>query len=277
MRRPYSYVVVQYVPDAGAGESLNVGVIIYSQPERFLQLKVDTRYERLSQAFADFDGLTYRRAMVNLRQVFQDAQQQLSDAPLFEGDRDFGEWLRHLLPDLGASIATTDIRHGITVDLERETALLFERMVESRKAEVEERPRRDDADVWRQCETHLVSDIKAQLKSKAFTTKSVKVTFEHAVKNGRWHAIQPVSMDFKRPESMQRKASQWVGTAIGLQDDPDFGSITFVIGKPARVHSQALERALTLLRHLRDRGEIIEENDAERLNKHIQALLSGTH
>jgi hypothetical protein len=276
MKRPYSYVVVQYVPDAGAAEFLNVGVIVYAQSDGFLRLQVDTRYERLSNAFADFDGSSYRRAMMNLRQTFQDARRRLSDAPLFEGDRKFAEWLRLLLPDLGASIQTTDIRHGVTADLDEETGLLFERMVTSRKAHVDERPRRDDADVWRQCEAHLTPAVKAHLTSKAFMTNRVKVTFEHAVKNGRWHAIQPVSMDFKRPESMQRKASQWVGTTIGLQDAPDFGSLTFVIGKPAR-HSQALERALSLLRILGDRGKVIEEDDAERLNDRIRELLDGVH
>jgi hypothetical protein len=276
MKRPYSYVVVQYVPDAGAAEFLNVGVIVYAQSDGFLRLQVDTRYERLSNAFADFDGSSYRRAMMNLRQTFQDARRRLSDAPLFEGDRKFAEWLRLLLPDLGASIQTTDIRHGVTADLDEETGLLIERMVTSRKAHVDERPRRDDADVWRQCEAHHTPAVKAHLTSKAFMTNRVKVTFEHAVKNGRWHAIQPVSMDFKRPESMQRKASQWVGTTIGLQDAPDFGSLTFVIGKPAR-HSQALERALSLLRILGDRGKVIEEDDAERLNDRIRELLDGVH
>jgi hypothetical protein len=268
--------VVQYVPDAGAGEFLNVGVIVYAQSDGFLRLQADSRYERLSNAFADFDGATYRRAMTNLKQTFQEAKRRLSNAPLFVGDRKFAEWLRLLLPDLGASIQTTDIRHGVTEDLEREVALLFDRMVTSRTAHVDERPRRDDADVWRQCEARLAPAVKARLTPKAFTTNSVKVSFEHAVKNGRWHAIQPVSMDFKHADSMQRKASQWVGTTMGLQDAPDFGSLTFVIGKPARP-TQALERALTLLRLLGDRGEVIEEDDAERLNDRIRALLDGMH
>ena len=44
MKRPYSYVVVQYVPDAGAAEYLNGGVIVYAQSDGFLRLQVHTRY-----------------------------------------------------------------------------------------------------------------------------------------------------------------------------------------------------------------------------------------
>ena len=64
--QPYSYVVLRYVPDQGAGESLNIGVVVYSEASGFLSARIDHHYERLSQAFARFEGQSYRRAVANL-------------------------------------------------------------------------------------------------------------------------------------------------------------------------------------------------------------------
>ena len=264
--QPYSYVVLRYVPDQGAGEGLNVGVVVYSEQARFFGHRIDSHYERLSRAFATFDGPAFRRAVANLLNVFGHAERSFSETPLLVGDRSFTEWLRALMPDVGGSLSFTPPRHGIAEDLKEEVSVLFERMVESQKAKVDEAPRRDDAQVWRAYEKALAPGVSQHLRSKSFATPSIKVDFEHAVKNGAWHVIQPVSMDFKQPESMQRKASQWVGTAVGLQRVADLGTIFFLLGEPEK-HRKAYERAKTLLDQAPVQHEIIEERDADQSNR----------
>ncbi len=273
MTYPYSYVVLQHVPDPGAGEALNIGVVVYSQKARFLKLHADSRYERLSQAFAKFDGAGFRRAIANLLLVFRDAEKTLRDQPLFESDRSFVDWLGALVPDLGASVSFSAPRHGITSDLDDEVGILFHRMVESQKGVAIERPRRDDEQVWKACVPHLAEPVRRNLMAKSFNTSSVKIDFEHAVKNGRWHVIQPLSMDFKRAESMQRKASEWVGTSVGLSQAPDFGTILFLLGRPSTGHSKAFQRARALLDQTPARHEIISEDDTARLNRRLLDLL----
>jgi hypothetical protein len=44
--------VLRYVPDQGAGEGLNIGVIVYSEQARYFGHRIDQHYERLSRAFA---------------------------------------------------------------------------------------------------------------------------------------------------------------------------------------------------------------------------------
>jgi hypothetical protein len=270
--QPYSYVVLRYVPDQGAGEGLNVGVVIYSEQARFLGHRIDLRYERLSRAFAKFDGPAFRRAAANLVNVFRATERHFTEAPLLVGDRPFTDWLRALMPDAGGSLSFTPPRHGITDDLKEEVAVLFGRMVESQKGQSDESPRRDDAQVWRTYAHALPQAVTTHLKSKSFSTPSVKVEFEHAVKNGAWHVIQPISMDFKQPESMQRKASQWVGTAVGLQGTPDLGTIFFLLGEPDG-HRKAYDRAKALLDQAPVNHEIIEERDASRFSRKLLALM----
>ncbi|MCX6545380.1 MAG: DUF3037 domain-containing protein [Acidobacteria bacterium] len=276
-KHAYSYVVLRYGPDPGAGEGLNIGVVVYSQQVRFLRLLVDSHYERLSQAFAGFDGLTFRRAVANIVIVFRAAERTFRESPLFVSDRSFVEWLTTLMPDTGAALSFTPARHGITSDLDHEITVLFDRMVESQKAHADERPRRDDGQVWRECVGKLSNVVSGQMTRKSFATSSVKVDFDHAVKNGRWHVVQPLSMDFKRAESLQRKASQWVGTAVGLHEAADLGTIIFLMGRPSSGSRKAYERAKALLNQVPVDHQIIEEQETDKLNRSLLALLEQHH
>src|SRR5262245_2487031 len=118
--QPYSYVVLRYVPDQGAGESLNIGVVVYSEPASFLNAKIDSHYERLSRTFGKFDGVSYRRAVANLLQAFRGAERSLSDKPLLADDSSLTNWLQTLMPDVGGSLCFTPPRHGIAEDLREE-------------------------------------------------------------------------------------------------------------------------------------------------------------
>jgi hypothetical protein len=269
--RPYSYVVLRYVPDPGAGEGLNVGVVLYSEGERHFAHRIDSRYERLSSAFAQFDGQAFRRTVANLKHAFRDAERSFAGAPLFSGDRSLSDWLKTILPD-GGSLHFTSPRHGLSSDLAEEVNALYDRMVESQKARTDDLPRRDDAQVWRDYQKLLNPRVVNALQPKSFTTQLVTVEFEHAVKNGAWHVIQPLSMDFRQAEGIQRKASQWAGTAMGLVGVPDLGTVFFLLGEP-HAHRQAYDRAKALLDRVPVKHEIVEERDADRLNQRLLDLL----
>ena len=59
----YTYTVVQYVHDPGAGETLNVGVVLFSPKSHYLKAEFCHTYERLSRKFVDFDGDHFKRAV----------------------------------------------------------------------------------------------------------------------------------------------------------------------------------------------------------------------
>ena len=60
---PYSYCVIRYLHDPATGEMLNIGVILCAPSSKFVVARVGYRYERLSEAFANFDGDHYRRTL----------------------------------------------------------------------------------------------------------------------------------------------------------------------------------------------------------------------
>src|SRR6266850_3834990 len=173
MQQPYSYVVLRYMADQGAGEALNVGVVVYSEQARFFAYRIDSHYERLSRTFATFDGVTFRRSVANLLHALRNAERSFSGKPLLVGERSFTDWLSALMPDVGGSLAFSDSRHGIADDLVEEVDALFERMVESQKAGTDESPRRDDVQIWRTYERALKPTISKHLRPKSFATNSV--------------------------------------------------------------------------------------------------------
>jgi hypothetical protein len=271
----FTYVILRYVHDAGAGEMLNVGVVVYAPTLRRVELRVETKFERLSQTFKGFEGARYRRALLALRLAFREVQQQLEGAPLLSEQRfkAADDVLRSVWPDLGLSFVVSEPLAGVTRDFDIEVAALFDRMVTSLYEKKGDTARRTDDQVWRSVyQPTLPPDVSARLTEKSFVTNEVAYKFCHAFKNGAWNVVQPVSMDFVTSESIQRKATHWVGTAVGLEGVNELGTVYFLLGKPTG-HAQAYERAKRLLSKAPVRKEIIEEHDAERFAVELTELV----
>jgi hypothetical protein len=60
---PYTYSVIRYVHDPAVGETLNVGVVLYAPSVPYVGARLDHHYERLTHAFAEFDGDHYRKTV----------------------------------------------------------------------------------------------------------------------------------------------------------------------------------------------------------------------
>src|SRR5258708_845135 len=63
MKMPYTFALVRYVHDPVAGEALNVGGLLFSPGERFLDVKLAYRFERFSATFARFDGERFKQGL----------------------------------------------------------------------------------------------------------------------------------------------------------------------------------------------------------------------
>lgn len=59
--------VLQGVHDAGAGERLNIGVVVFASDATFLNCHLSGSYCRLSDAFAGFIGDQHKRVVVGFR------------------------------------------------------------------------------------------------------------------------------------------------------------------------------------------------------------------
>lgn len=132
MRTPYTFSILRYVHDPVTQEFINIGVAVYSREAGFLRA-------------------------VRLRQLTRYIQEQVSaigeslptELP-FETGGAIESLLARVLPPDDSSVQFSRPGAGLSQDLEKTTAELFERYVE-RYSLTSESSRRDDEDIWRSC------------------------------------------------------------------------------------------------------------------------------
>lgn len=272
---PFSFAVVRYVHDQGTGESLNVGVVLFAARGAFLAARVDIHFERLSTTFCGFSGEHYRRVRAEFLQELAVLSREMGSRRLLDrGERDAASVLGIVWPDRDLSFSLGPVRSGVTSDPERELDLLFERMVRSQAVVKHDHDHRDDEDVWRAYRHTLPLPVRAALRPKKFVTAEVNVEFERSFKNERWHAIEPISFDYKRDDTIQRRATEWVGLAAGLEQAKDLAKIYFLLGAPQEgTHKKAYEKAKNLLRKVRVRHEIVEEDEAADFASNLESYM----
>jgi hypothetical protein len=267
-RRPFTYAVLQYVHDPVAGEAMNIGVLVFSAEAKYLSSTFEYRYERLSNAFSDFDGDGFKRTLREFDQAVDRFQADLFGSPLAPAKLplDAGQVARRLWPDQGLSFRSTDPRSGLSRDLTATTADLFSRFVSSQNEKATEE-RRTDEEVWAAYRSRLSGTLLGRvLQPKKFETSDIEVRFDYTFKIERWHVLLPFSLDFARASSMRRKAAEFLGESVALSENPEIrdGRIYLLLGAPTQAsHVKAYEQAKRILNRIPFGHELVDEKDAE--------------
>ncbi len=273
---PYTYQAVRYVHDPAAGEALNVGVVVYARdvaPHVFVRF--EHRYERLSAVFASFDGDHYRQTLRSFEAAVDSLRGQWADATTIPGladlPADAGAMVSRLWPDQGLSYQTGPLMAGITDDPVAALDALFQRLVLS-QAPAPRPERRSDEDVWQNYQPRLARHaIVRVLKPKLFQMPDFEIEFPHAFRNERWHALQPLSLDYQRRDTIQAAATRWLGNAVALQANPEMGKLYVLLGQPRLdAHRPAYTKAKNLLHKMPIEHELVEEDEAEEFARELE-------
>jgi hypothetical protein len=262
-----------------AGECLNIGVLLLSvmQEETFLAAKFDSRYGRLSEAFAGFDGEHYRKFVYRVQLEVERMSRRLNETKLFpENPPSLVGLVSQLFPDSGMSFQCHPVLAGITHDASSELEHLFARFVTS-QYEKEQANNRDDEAGWNIFRQPLKNhQILEKLVPKTFIADEFEYTFPRAFQNGKWHVLQSASFDYARTESLKDKATNYLGIGTALSNNPEMGKLYLLLGKPSREsHMKQYERAKRLLsEHLQVEHELVEEQDAEQLASSVAKCMA---
>ena len=205
----YTYSIVRYLHDPATGETLNIGVVLWAPAVRYLECRFEHRFERLSNAFADFNGEQYKRSLRHFESALARLSPDTSESlfPLTEAPQTVARFIARIWPDQGLSFLAGPVLAGVTDDPEDAIIDIFDRMVASQYA-ANRTEKRDDEDVWTVFSRPLVREkVIKRLHSWTLETDVVTLKFQHAFKNDRWHILEPVSLDYVKAGSIQGRAT----------------------------------------------------------------------
>lgn len=273
----YTFTVIRYVHDNAAGEALNVGVLVCAAESAYIDARFELRFERLSRTFAGFDGDSYRQALARFLDAVKRLRMSLTPSTLPEMRlRDASGVVRYIWPDSGLSFQAGPSVAGVTRQpLGKILSELFDRMVSSQMPGRGDLERRSDDEVWAFYQASLRrAKISHLLAPRTFTGPEFEMKFDHAFQNKLWHIVQPVTMDFQKAESLQDKATKWLGNATALKGHPQLGRLHLLLGEPRlEAHRPAYEKAKSLLKKMPVNHEIIEERDADAFAENLASFM----
>lgn len=263
----YSYAVIKYRHDIVADEVLNIGVVMYAPECGQIGLMYDHRYRRLSQSFANFDGDMYRKVLNSLKVSIERLGTSLS-GHLFELEArerfvDVSSVLRSIWPDQSLSYFSAQVGFGVSDDLEMDLSQLYDRFVVSQVDSRGSSERFDDQQLWDKFKKLLVNTHAVNV----FEPVSIgpeEVEFSYAYKNEKWHAIEPLSLDYLDGSEMKKRAYEVAGKVASVRTAEDMGSIYVLLGTPKRTDpTRHYQNAKKILEAASGSVRVIEEEDSE--------------
>ena len=120
MSEIFEYALIRVVPRIDRGESINVGVIVYSKSFRYLKTRIELNEDRLRvlDPGADIDAV---------RGALSAFERACTEGPL--ADRPLGERFRWLTAPRSAVVQPGPVHGGVTDDPAAELDRLFARLV----------------------------------------------------------------------------------------------------------------------------------------------------
>ena len=272
----YSYCVLRYVHDRAAGESLNVGVLFLAREAGVVSLHCEHRTRALSNTFRGFERDDFLRFIGWLESAVERLQSAViqSQLGLFgirELPEDADALARLLLPDRNGSFEFGAAGGGATRDAQATAEKLFQRLVVTQRPHKDKHERRPDDAVWSSFyNAARALGVTKALEPRIVQTPEISIAFEHSFVNEKTHAIETLSFDYADADKIQERAAQWLGNGLLLGENPNFGTLYFLLGEP-KLTSQKSDfvKAQNILRRLPIKPKIYREEQTQEMVEEI--------
>jgi hypothetical protein len=274
MKTAYTTITLRYVHDVVTGEFVNIGVVLYSPDQRFLEARFTHSYERLNAVFLKVDHLHFRALMRYMTNRFDEIATEVRDGLPVAPVTALEKMVHQVLPPDDSSLQWSQPGGGFTADPAAALEELYQRTVE-RYIPGAEQISRSDEDVARPFKARLGSSA-GRLTEKRIATKDYHYDFRFAWKNNIWHLYEPVSFDLVDPGSIREKANKWLGRGVALQDAPEPFQIHFLLGEPHKDDTKAaFDNAIHLLNKIPGRKELVREDELVQFAEQVLSQLAS--
>lgn len=274
MKTAYSTVTLRYVHDIVTGEFVNIGVVLYSPDQRFLDARFTHSYERLNAVFLKIDHLHFRALVRYLSNRFDDMAAEVRDSLHLAPVTALEGIVHQVLPPDDSSLQWSPTGGGFTDDPAPALEELYKRLVERYIAGAEQVSRSDE-DIAKPFKARLGNSA-GRLTEKRIETKDYQYDFRFAWKNHIWHLYEPVSFDLVDPGSIREKANKWLGRGVALHEAREPFKIHFLLGEPRKDDTKAaFDNAIHLLNKIPGHKELVREHELEQFTDHVLSELAS--
>lgn len=282
-KTPFQFKILRYFHDTFTGEFLNVGLALYSQDAHYFRVRLLHKYQRITSAFPTADGEHYRKYITALQTKFDSLAEEVNSKQLT-----LQQWLPELVDELLSKVLPPDdssiqfgpTQGGMAADLDMVFNDLYYRLVEL-YIPSEEHLSRTEQEIWNLFSRPLrVQSVVGLLRPTIIRTEMDDIELDHAWKNGRWKALQPLSFDLQHASTISKKARTWLGTNVILNESSEIAKVYYLLGQPRRDDAsllKAYEKAKDLLGtgDYARKIEIIEEDEAEEFARSISPQIQS--
>lgn len=279
-RARYSAIVLRYVHDAVSAEFVNVGLLLVCSQQGVVKFSVLPRTKRVVEFFPGAKALVIRQA---LRHAVASAKSWLTRSSYVTGTAEersasLQEMAHAIVPKDDSALQWSEVFHGLSSDAVATFDRLSERLV-LRYEFGAAQPKRTDDQVWRTFSKVLEKrNVFGRLQEFEVSAELESVKFKHALKNGKWHLMEPVSFDLSSAESITDKAKRLLGQMTLLRgSDTDF-RLYFLVGQPEGEEGlEAYSKALRILNEIPCEKVIYPESKAEEFAAELVRVAASPH
>jgi Protein of unknown function (DUF3037) len=265
-KQKYSYTALRYVHDVMTGEFVNVGVVLFVPSTAIVKVKTRSTIGRIKDIFPDLQRIAFINSMKTIERGIEKVRTECAETSLLSRDVDAGALARMALPADDSSLQWSPVGGGLTDDVDKTFERLFERLVA--RYDTHSTHRRTDDDVWKPVRAKIAErNINVELIKKIIVGTSDEIAFEHAWKNGKWHAYEPISLDMADAEGIKEKARKWRGHLDAVHDGvSEQVKLHLVIGAPTEPSLMpAYENAVKILGSSPFQPTIYSEDQIDKL------------
>jgi hypothetical protein len=272
--KTYQYQLLKYIHDHFTGEFVNVGVVIYSPEDRYLDCQVLRKYQRLTSFFPDANGRLLIRVLRNFESRINHVSKSLNE--LFKPSESLESITNNILPRDNSSLQLSQVKLALDVDLHAALDDLYNDLVVKYIPDAGANDSLNDEDVWKlKYKSHFE---KYQLSSKLTThnvrTKNDIFAFDKAWKNHIWHCYEPVSFALQNKESIKDKVYKWAGKIQGIQQANEKLHLTLLSSlNPKHRDLNSFIHSYLDLQSENLTVKIVLENEAEKTAKELHSKM----
>jgi hypothetical protein len=229
--RTYQYQILRYLHDRSTGEFINIGIVVYSSQEQYLNAKVISKYARITSFFAGANGKLVLRSAKQFKTEVGKTKRLLTG--LLPSPESLSEITNKILPKDDSSLILSEVKKGIDVDFDRSISELYRLLVERWQIEQEDSAV-SDTDVWKNKYKKYFDEfgVTNRLTNYDVETNYDTFTFDKAWRNEIWHCYQPLSFNLKTVESIKSKVYKWSGRIREIATADEKIDLTFLTSIP---------------------------------------------